>query len=85
MQTTSMAAKLTLLETQHLHYVFPTTLRVVIISPTLFNIYTLDVPTPLKHIQLITYADDITVTASLQHTISFKYQKHTDKIIFIVL
>ena len=32
--------------------------------PTLFNIYTSDIPLPPKDIQITTYADDITITAS---------------------
>ena len=41
-----------------------------VLSPTLFNIYTSDIPLPPKDIQITTYADVITITAS--HT---KYQK----------
>ena len=35
-----------------------------VLSPTLFNIYTSDIPLPPKDIQITTYADDITTTAS---------------------
>ena len=35
-----------------------------VLSPTLFNIYTSDIPSPPKHTQLITYADDITITTT---------------------
>ena len=31
---------------------------------TLFNTYTFDIPLPSKDIQITTYADDITITAS---------------------
>ena len=41
-----------------------------VLSLTLFNIYTSDIPLPPKDIQITTYADDITITAS--HT---KYRK----------
>ena len=35
-----------------------------VLSPTLFNIYTSDVPLPPKDVQTTTYADEITMTAS---------------------
>ena len=35
-----------------------------VLSPTLFNIYTSDIPLPPKNVQITTYADDITITAS---------------------
>ena len=35
-----------------------------VLSPTLFNIYTADIPTPPPHVHLLTYADDITIYAS---------------------
>ena len=35
-----------------------------VLSPTLFNIYTSDIPLPPKDVQITTYADDITITAS---------------------
>ena len=48
-----------------------------VLSPTLFNIYTADIPTPTSpHIKVITYADDITVLSShtkvniAQHTVT---------------
>ena len=34
------------------------------LSPTLFNIYTSDIPLPRKDIQITTYVNDITITAS---------------------
>ena len=34
-----------------------------VLSPILFNIYTLDIPLPPDSVQLTTYADDITITA----------------------
>ena len=44
-----------------------------VLSPTLFNIYTSDIPLPAKDIQITTYADDITITAS--HTKHCKAQQ----------
>ena len=44
-----------------------------VLSPTLFNIYTSDIPLPSKDIQITTYADDITITAS--HTKHRKAQQ----------
>ena len=35
-----------------------------VLSPTLFNIYTSDIPTPPQDVHLTTYADDITIYAS---------------------
>ena len=35
-----------------------------ILSPTLFNIYTADVPPPRGPAQVMTYADDITITST---------------------
>ena len=35
-----------------------------VLSPTLFNIYTSDIPLPPKDVQITTYADDITITTS---------------------
>ena len=61
-----------------------------ILSPTLFNIYTSDIP--LKDIQITTYADDITITAShtkhlrpnnLFNHISTKYMNGPTLITFI--
>ena len=34
-----------------------------VLPPTLFNIYTSDIQIPRKDVQIITYADDITVTS----------------------
>ena len=34
------------------------------LSPTLFNIYTSDIPEPPPHVHLLTYADDITLHSS---------------------
>ena len=34
------------------------------LSPTLFNIYSSDIPTPPQDVHLTTYADDITIYAS---------------------
>ena len=35
-----------------------------VISPTLFNIYTADIPTPTAPAQVMLYADDITITST---------------------
>ena len=35
-----------------------------VLSPILFNIYTSDIPLPLKDVQITTYADNITITTS---------------------
>ena len=35
-----------------------------VLFPTLFNIYTSDISLPLKDVQITTYSDDITITAS---------------------
>ena len=35
-----------------------------VLSPTLFNIYTSDIPLPPKDVQITTYADDTTITSS---------------------
>ena len=44
-----------------------------VLSPTLFNIHTSDIPLPPKDVQITTYADDITITAS--HTKHRKAQQ----------
>ena len=33
-----------------------------VLSPTLFSTYTSDIPLPPKDVQIITYADDITIS-----------------------
>src|SRR5207244_4712229 len=38
-----------------------------VLLPTLFNIYTSDIPTPPPNVQLETYADDISTFSSSQH------------------
>ena len=35
-----------------------------VLSPTLFNLYTPDTPTPQVQVKLTTYADDITITST---------------------
>ena len=35
-----------------------------VFSPTLFNIYTADIPSPRAPVQVMTYADDITITST---------------------
>ena len=47
--------------------------QVKILSPTLFNIYISDIPLPSKDVQITTYADEITITAS--HTKHCKAQQ----------
>ena len=44
-----------------------------VLSPTLFNIYTFDIPLPQKDVQITTYADDIIITAP--HTKHCKAQQ----------
>jgi len=39
-----------------------------VLSPTLFNIYMSDIPTPPEHVSLSTYADDITTLSSHVNT-----------------
>ncbi|MCP5014694.1 MAG: hypothetical protein GY938_05345 [Ketobacter sp.] len=35
-----------------------------VLSPSLFNIYMSDIPTPPENVHIITYADDITIASS---------------------
>ena len=35
-----------------------------VISPTLFNFYVSDIPTPPQHVRVVSYADDFTVFSS---------------------
>ena len=39
-----------------------------VLSPTLFNIYTADIPSPRVPVQVIAYADDITITSTHTRT-----------------
>ena len=39
-----------------------------VLSPTLFNIYTSDLPPPSAPVQVMAYADDITITSTHTHT-----------------
>ena len=45
-----------------------------VLSPTLFNIYTSDLPTPSTPVQFMAYADDITITSTHPSTsVAMKY------------
>ena len=46
-----------------------------VLSPTLFNIYTADIPPPRAPVQVMTYADDITITST--HSITSTAKKYT--------
>ena len=41
-----------------------------ILSPTLFNIYTADIPLPRAPVQVMAYADEITITSTHKHECS---------------
>ena len=43
-----------------------------VLSPTLFNIYTADIPPPRVPVQVIAYADDITITSTHTSTSAAK-------------
>ena len=43
-----------------------------VISPTLFNIYTTYIPPPRAQVQVMTYADDITITSTHTNTSAVK-------------
>ena len=45
-----------------------------VLSPTLFNIYTADIPSPRPPVQVMAYADDITITST--HTIMSVVMKY---------
>ena len=45
-----------------------------ILSPTLFNIYTADIPPPRAPVQVMAYADDITITST--HTCTSAAKKY---------
>ena len=47
----------------------------VVLSPTLFNIYTSDLPPPSAPVQVMAYADDITITST--HTSTSAAKKYT--------
>ena len=42
--------------------------QVGVLSPTLFNIYTADIQPPIAPVQVMAYADDITITSTLTST-----------------
>ena len=44
-----------------------------VLSPTIFNIYTADIPPPRAPVQVIVYADDSTITST--HTYNHTYIK----------
>ena len=46
--------------------------QVGILSPTLFNIYTADIPPPRAPVQVMVYADDITITSTHTSTSAAK-------------
>ena len=46
-----------------------------VLSPTLFNIYTADIPPPRAPVQVMVYADDITITST--HTSTSASKKYT--------
>ena len=39
-----------------------------VLSPTLFKIYTADIPPPRAQVQIMAYVDDITITSTHTHT-----------------
>ena len=41
-----------------------------VLSPTLFNIYTSDLPPPSAQVQVMAYSDDITITCTHKHECS---------------
>ena len=43
-----------------------------VLSPTLFNIYTVDVPPPRAPVQVMSYVDDITITSTRTNTSAAK-------------
>ena len=43
-----------------------------VLSPTLFNIYTADIPPPRAPVQVMVYADDITITSTHSSTSAAK-------------
>ena len=48
-----------------------------ILSPTLFNIYTADIPPPRVPAQVMAYADDITITSTRTSAASQNTYNHT--------
>ena len=47
-----------------------------VLSPTLFNIYTADIPPPRAPIQVMVYADDITITSTHTSTSAVSAKKY---------
>ena len=47
-----------------------------VLSPTVFNIYTADIPPPRAPIQVMAYADDITITSTYTNTSAANKYKH---------
>ena len=54
-----------------------------VLSPTLFNIYTADIPPPRAPVQVMAYADDITITST--HTSSSAAKKYIQPYLHKVL
>ena len=54
-----------------------------VLSPTLFNIYTSDLPPPSASVQVMAYADDITITST--HTSTSEAMKYIEPYIHKVL
>ena len=48
-----------------------------VISPTLFNIYTSDLPLPSAPVQVMAYADEITITSTHTQTYECSQEIHT--------
>ena len=74
-QTTSRDEK----HTQHIETTHPDNVKTGVapsgvLSPTLFNIYTLDLPPPSAPVQVMAYADDITITST--HTSTSAAEKY---------
>ena len=72
-QTTSRDAK----STQHIEITHPNNVNLKLafhkpLSPTLFNIYTSDLPPPSAPVQVMAYADDITITSTHTSTSAAK-------------
>ena len=54
-----------------------------VLSPTLFNIYTVDIPPPRAPVQVMIYADDITITST--HTSTSAAKKYVQQYLQEVL
>ena len=66
--------------TQHIEVTHPSSQRQFktgvlqggVLSPTLYNIYTADIPPPRAPVQVMAYADDITITSTHTSTSAAK-------------